>query len=378
MASRNETAAKSTKLVKSESSAIVSVSGDSVKIYQKFKNRTRGKSNSTARNLIARKKKTASSKRTLDSDDDADIGDDSDADYVHSRSLLRRNIAEFGDERMSDGTAPEKTGSFDAMEDELESGIVMVQEHGKQLSRFTDKPTTIATKEAGKVQMDLFEKEWPNVQPFIECPKPECREVGSFTKAGTARCGQIIKCSKHHEWETREQVTKLLELYAPEPEAPTTASPAGNQESESIAPFVDCLLSTVSSMKETIVALRHENTAMKVEIRRLRNSQGINQHSSTETPELNTADTLNVEFSSLTKAIPAPINRTATFAMAVKRNLQVTRLNDSDKDKMTTLREQVRSYQPKLRTSGVIPIYFRVSRGPIGALRRSLDTVLSR
>ena len=105
MASRNETAARSTKLVKSESSAVFSVSGDSVKIYQKFKNLTRAKSNSAARKLIARKKKTASSKRTLDSGDDADISDDSDADYVHSRSLLRRNIAEFGDERMSDGTA---------------------------------------------------------------------------------------------------------------------------------------------------------------------------------------------------------------------------------------------------------------------------------
>ncbi len=64
--------------------------------------------------------------------------------------------------------------------------------------------------------------------------------------------------------------------------------------------------------------------------------------------------------------------------MAMKRNLPVTKLNDSEKDKLTTLREQVRRYQPTLRTSGVIPLYFRVSRGPIGSFRRSLGTVLPR
>ncbi len=144
--------------------------------------------------------------------------------------------------------------------------------------------------EAGKLQMDLFENEWPSVQPPIECPMPECCEVSSFTKAGTACCGQIIKCSKCHERETREQVTKLLELYAPETEAPTTAPSIENQESESLASSVKRLPREVSSMKETIDALRHENTAMKAEIR---NPQGINHNTCTETPELNTADTPN-------------------------------------------------------------------------------------
>ena len=41
-APQNEAAAKSTKLVKSKSSAVVAVGGDSAKIYQKFKNSTRG------------------------------------------------------------------------------------------------------------------------------------------------------------------------------------------------------------------------------------------------------------------------------------------------------------------------------------------------
>ncbi len=67
-----------------------------------------------------------SSKRTLD--DDNDMSDNSDSDYVPSRSLLRRNVAESGDERMSDGSAPEKNGSFEAMQDELESGMDKVQE----------------------------------------------------------------------------------------------------------------------------------------------------------------------------------------------------------------------------------------------------------
>ncbi len=52
-------------------------------------------------------------------------------DYVPSRSLLRRNVAESGDEGISDGSAVEDTGSLDAMEDELEAGIDKVQEHVK-------------------------------------------------------------------------------------------------------------------------------------------------------------------------------------------------------------------------------------------------------
>ncbi len=62
--------------------------------------------------------------------------------------------------------------------------------------------------------------------------------------------------------------------------------------------------------------------------------------------------------------------------MAVKRNLPETKLNETDKSKINTLREQVRVFQPKLRTTGVVPLYFRVSRGPIGALKLSLGTVL--
>ncbi len=111
----------------------------------------------------------------------------------------------------------------------------MVQGHGKKLSRATRKPTTIVTTEVGKAQMDMFEKQWPNVQPPVERPKPECRTVLSFTGAGTARCRQTIKCSMCHKRVTGEQVSKLLEQYAPEPEVPATPRAAENQESESLA-----------------------------------------------------------------------------------------------------------------------------------------------
>ncbi len=105
------------------------------------------------------------------------------------------------------------------MEVELESGLDKVQEHANKLCRAIEKPPPAVIAEAGEVHMDLLEKEWPNQQPFVKCPKPKCRELGSFTKAGTARGGQIIKCLKCHKRVTGEQVTKLLELYAPEPEA---------------------------------------------------------------------------------------------------------------------------------------------------------------
>ncbi len=75
------------------------------------------------------------------------------------------------------------------MEDELESGMGKVQEHAKKLCGATGKSTPTVMTEAGKVQMDLFEKEWPNVQPLVECPEPECGAVGFFTKAATASCG---------------------------------------------------------------------------------------------------------------------------------------------------------------------------------------------
>ncbi len=99
-------------------------------------------------------------------------------------------------------------------------------------------------------------------------------------------------------------------------------------------------------------------------------------HTSSSVAVVNVAETPNEEFPSLTAAVQAPINGPVTFAMAVKGNLSLTKLKDSDKSKLNTLREQVRRYQPKLRTSGVVPLYFRVSRGPIGSLRRSLGTVL--
>ncbi len=79
--------------------------------------------------------------------------------------------------------------------------------------------------------------------------------MGSFTKAGTTRCGQTIEFSKCQKQVTGEQVTKLLELYPPEPEAPTTVKSVENQESESLAPLVKRLLNEVSSMKESIGAL---------------------------------------------------------------------------------------------------------------------------
>ncbi len=211
------------------------------------------------------------------------------------------------------------------------------------MSRATEKSTTIVMTEAGKVQMDLFEKEWPNVQALVECPKPECCAVGSFTKAGTARCRHTIKCSKCHKRVTGEQVTKLLEQYAPEPEDQATPRAAENQESESLASLVKCLLREVSWMKETIGALRHENTAMKAEIRRLRIPVGISPHTSTATAEVNVTEEPNEDFPALRAAVQAPINGPATFAMAVKRNLPVTKLNYSDKSKLTTLRGQVRS-----------------------------------
>ncbi len=59
----------------------------------------------------------------MDDDNDEDMSDNSDADYAPSRSLLRRNVAGSGDERMSDRSAEENTGGLSAMEDELESGI---------------------------------------------------------------------------------------------------------------------------------------------------------------------------------------------------------------------------------------------------------------
>ena len=127
MAPLNEAAAKSTKLVKSKSSAVVAVGEGSAKNYQKFKNSTRGKSHSTARKPTPRKKKNVSSKRTLDDNDDVDSSDDSDIDYVPSRSVLRRNVAESEDERISDGAGVESTASCEAMEDELESGMDKVQ-----------------------------------------------------------------------------------------------------------------------------------------------------------------------------------------------------------------------------------------------------------
>ncbi len=80
--------------------------------------------------------------------------------------------------------------------DELESVTDKVQEHSKKVCVATEKPSVTVMTDAGKAQMDLFEKEWPNVRPLVECPKPECGKVGSFTKAGTERSGQIIKCSK--------------------------------------------------------------------------------------------------------------------------------------------------------------------------------------
>ena len=214
----------------------------------------------------AGKKNIILSKRTLDNDDDVDSSDDLDMDYVPSRSLLRRNVAESGDERMSDGSGVERNGSFDAMKNELESGMDKVEEHAQKLSGATEKSIPTVITGAAKSQMDLFENEWPNVQPLVECPKPECGAVNFFTKAGTARCGQIINCSKCHKRVTGEQVTKLLEQCPPEPEASTTVNAAGNQESESLASLLKRLLREVSSLKETIDALCHENTAMKAKI----------------------------------------------------------------------------------------------------------------
>ena len=76
------------------------------------------------------------------------------------------------------------------MEDDLESGKDEVLEHAKKLLRATEKPTPNSMTEAGKVRMDKFEKERPNVQPLVECPKLECGAVGSFTKPDTARWGR--------------------------------------------------------------------------------------------------------------------------------------------------------------------------------------------
>ena len=128
--------------------------------------------------------------------------------------------------------------------------------------------------------------------------------------------------------------------------------------------------------EETIGTLRHENTAVEDEIRRLCTPQGIIPHTSTATLDVNVTETRSTDFLSLTAEVQALINHPATFTMAVKRNLPDTKRNDSDKSKPTTLREQVRSYQPKLRTSGVVPLCFSSSRGLIGALRRSLGTAL--
>ncbi len=104
----------------------------------------------------------------------------------------------------------------------------------------------------------------------------------------------------------------------------------------------------------------------------------MSPHTSTATGEVDVTEEPSEEFPCLKAAVQAPTNGSETFAMAMKRKLPVTKLNDSDKSKLTTLREQVRSYRPKLRTIEVVPLYFRISRGPIGALGRSLGTVLSR
>ena len=218
----NEAAAKSIMLVKSKNSAVFSVGGDSAKFF------SRVKWNSTARKSISRKK-TASSKRALEHDD-VGMSDDSVVDYVPSRSLLKRNFAESGDERMSDGSAAEDIGSLNAMEDEIEAGIDK-KKHDRKLSG-----AAVMTK-PGKLQIDLIERDQYNVQPLIEC---------------TACCGQIIKCSKCYKRITREQVTKLLEQYAREPEAPTTTNSGENQESDWLASLMKRLLRKVSSKKETM------------------------------------------------------------------------------------------------------------------------------
>ncbi len=79
------------------------------------------------------------------------------------------------------------------MEGELDPGKDELQEHAKKLLKATEKSTPNIMTEAVKVQMDMFEKELPNLQSLVECSKPECGAVGSFTNADTARCGQIIK-----------------------------------------------------------------------------------------------------------------------------------------------------------------------------------------
>ncbi len=181
-----------------------------------------------------------------------------------------------------------------------------------------------------------------------------------------------------HKRVTREQVTKDFEQYAPELEARTTENAVSNRKSETLASLVKRLLNEVSSMKETIGALRKENTAMKAEIRCLRSPQRISTRTTTATAEVNVTKTPDEDIPPLSAAVQEPINGPRIFAMAVRRNLPVANLNDSEKSKLTTLREQVRSYQPKLRTTGIVPLYLRVSRGTIGGLRGSLGTVLPR
>ncbi len=54
------------------------------------------------------------------------------------------------------------------------------------MSGVTEKPSPTVLTEAGKLQIDLLEKEWPNVQPPVEYPKPECGAVGFYIKASIA------------------------------------------------------------------------------------------------------------------------------------------------------------------------------------------------
>ena len=52
---------------------------------------------------------------------------------------------------------------------------------------------------------------------------------------------------------------------------------------------------------------------------------------------MNIAESPNEDFPSIREAAQAPINGPATFSMAVKRNLPVTKLNGTDKDILTYL-----------------------------------------
>jgi len=299
------------------------------------------------------------------------------------------------------GDVPE-SGTFASLAEDRDEEMLLPEEEAQK-----KKAGEIAAQR--KLRTELLDKHFDNVKASITCPDTTCRLVGTMVRNGSNLRGPMITCNKCTKKVTGGVCEQLIRSLITEevPESVQDRTTESATELDQLRASVQVLSNLVKTLLQEKKDADARIALLEKSLTTVRATQTSSQQKQTRMLEI--LEKMDPPTNNATRAIannlrepaqapprgPAqatmPVNSGAdttnaaygptpqrdmkyTFAEAVRMKLPVNRLQEGDRARIESCIDMTKNFRPPPPPLVLVPLYFRVSRGPIGELRRALRT----